>query len=81
MTIRVATISTIPTGRAIQAVFTNPATAIFSHGAYKQDVLTNYFDEVMENTKFTRWYFGHYHDDKTIMGKFIMLYDSFERVV
>ena len=25
-TIRVATISTIPTGRAIQAVFTNPAT-------------------------------------------------------
>lgn len=55
--------------------------AIFSHGMYKPDILTNYFDEIMENTKFTRWYFGHYHDDRTIMGKFVMLYDSFERVV
>ncbi len=55
--------------------------AIFSHGMYKHDVLTNYFDEIMESTKFTRWYFGHYHDDRTIMGKFVMLYYSFERVV
>ena len=28
--------------------------AIFSHGMYKHDVLTNYFDEIMESTKFTR---------------------------
>lgn len=55
--------------------------AIFSHGMYKHDVLTNYFDEIMESTKFTRWYFGHYHDDRTVMGKFVMLYYSFERVV
>lgn len=55
--------------------------AAFSCGLYKVDRLTNYFDEIMENTKFTRWYFGHYHDDRVIMGKFVMLYDSFERVV
>lgn len=55
--------------------------AVFSCGLYKVDRLTNYFDEIMENTKFTRWYFGHYHDDRVIMGKFVMLYDSFERVV
>ena len=55
--------------------------AMFSHGMYKHDVLTNYFDEIMESTEFTRWYFGHYHDDRLIMGKFVMLYDSFERVV
>ena len=55
--------------------------AVFSCGLYKVDRLTNYFDEIMENTKFTRWYFGHYHDDRAIMGKFVMLYDSFERVV
>ena len=54
--------------------------AVFSGGLYKADVLTNYFDEIMENTRFTRWYFGHYHDDRVILGKFIMLYDSFERV-
>ena len=55
--------------------------AMFSHGMYKHDVLTNYFDEIMESTEFTRWYFGHYHDDRLIMGKFVILYDSFERVV
>ena len=38
-------------------------------------------DEIMENAKFIRWYFGHYHDDRVILGKFVMLYHSFQRVV
>ena len=50
-------------------------------GLYKADRLTSYFDEIMENTKFIRWYFGHYHDDRVILGKFVMLYHSFQRVV
>ena len=55
--------------------------AVFSCGLYKADRLTSYFDEIMENTKFIRWYFGHYHDDRVILGKFVMLYHSFQRVV
>lgn len=55
--------------------------SVFSMGLYKSDVLTNYFNEILYSTKFTHWYFGHYHDDKTIMGKFTMLYDNIERVV
>ena len=55
--------------------------SVFSMGLYKSDVLTNYFNEILHSTKFTHWYFEHYHDDKTIMGKFTMLYDNIERVV
>jgi len=57
------------------------AAAIFSRGGYKCDKLTNYFDEIVEENKFTKWYCGHYHQDWTIMGKFVLLYDCFERVV
>ena len=56
-------------------------TAVFSCGLYKADRLTSYFNEIMENTKFIRWYFGHYHDDRVILGKFVMLYHSIQRVV
>lgn len=57
------------------------AAAIFSRGGYKHDILTNYFDEIVEENKFTRWYCGHYHVEHTIMGKFVIMYDNFERVV
>ena len=55
--------------------------SIFSRGFYKPDVLTTYFNEIMQDVEFTRWFFGHYHDNKNILGKFIMLYDNVERIV
>lgn len=55
--------------------------ATFSGGLYQADCLTNYFDEVMEKTKFTKWFFGHYHDNRQILGKFIMLYEQIVRIV
>ena len=55
--------------------------SVFSNGTYKPDVLTEYFDEIMENNRFQRWYFGHYHYEDTIMGKFIMKFEGIERVV
>ena len=55
--------------------------SVFSRGFCKPDILTAYFDEVMQKTKFTRWFFGHYHDNRVILGKFIMLYDNVERIV
>lgn len=55
--------------------------SIISRGFYKHDSLTSYFDELLEKLKFTRWYFGHYHDNRTVMGKFILLYENIERIV
>lgn len=41
--------------------------SILSHGRYKPDALTEYFDKVAEETEFKHWYFGHYHEDHQIM--------------
>lgn len=50
-------------------------------GFYGSDRLTEWFNMVSHTVSFDRWYFGHYHDDKTVMGKFVLLYDRIERVV
>lgn len=55
--------------------------SIFSQGFYKTDKLTSYFDKIAEQTEFTKWFFGHYHDSKVISGgKYIMLYDQIVRI-
>lgn len=45
------------------------------------DMLTQYFNTVAHDAKFTRWYFGHYHTEETIWGKFVCHYDGIERIV
>jgi len=52
-----------------------------ANGFFGADKLTNYFDEIAERTKFDRWYFGHYHDNRVTYSKFVMLYDRMERIV
>lgn len=54
--------------------------SVFSHGIYKQDVLTTYFNQIADTTKFEKWFFGHYHDDRQVMEKYIMLYDQIVRI-
>lgn len=54
--------------------------AMFSGGCYKCDELTEYFDTVAEKTKFKKWFFGHYHDNKQIMCDYVMLYEQIIRI-
>lgn len=54
--------------------------AIYSHGTFKTDELTDYFNTVMNTTKFSKWFFGHYHDDIQIVDKFILLYHQIIRI-
>ena len=55
--------------------------SLFSHGAYKADELTIYFNKIKDTVEFTKWFFGHYHNNKQIMSQFIMLYEQIVRVV
>lgn len=48
---------------------------------YDPDVLTRWFNELAHTVSFDRWYFGHYHGNKQVMGKYVMLYEKIERVV
>lgn len=50
-------------------------------GFRNPDVLTMWFNYIAHSIQFDRWYFGHYHDNRQIMGKFIMLYEKIERLL
>ena len=50
--------------------------AILSGGTYKKDNLTDYLQEISEKCEFKQWYFGHYHDNKQIDSKYILLYED-----
>ena len=50
--------------------------AILSGGTYKKDNLTDYLQEISEKCEFKKWYFGHYHDNRQIDSKYILLYED-----
>ena len=44
-------------------------------GTYYPDRLTLFFNDLLHRgLHFDRWYCGHYHCDRTVMGKFNVLY-------
>ena len=54
--------------------------ALLSHGLYKPDKLTNYLEEIRCNVDYKRWLCGHYHDNKAITTKDIVLYEQIVRI-
>ena len=50
-------------------------------GFYKADALTDFLDEVAERCRFRHWFFGHYHDNQVIHGKFALLYEQIIEVM
>lgn len=50
-------------------------------GFREPDILTQWFNMVFHTVQFDKWYFGHYHDNRKIMGKFILLYENIVRVI
>ena len=55
--------------------------ALYSHGEYKPDILTDYLEEIRQKTDFHKWFMGHYHDDYAINDKEIILYEQIVRIV
>ena len=54
--------------------------ATLSRGAYVKDRLTDYFDEIRDNTKFKKWFFGHYHDNQMVYDDEILIYEQIIRI-
>lgn len=52
-------------------------------GYYGSDKLTLYFNSLINEygLKFYRWYCGHYHNERAIMGNYIMKYEDIERII
>ncbi len=49
-------------------------------GLYQPNILTRYFDKIKEMCRYRKWFFGHYHDNKNIGGKEILLYEQMLRI-
>lgn len=54
--------------------------ALIGQGLYEQDVLTKYLEEIRNKLNYTRWFMGHYHINKQINDKDIILYEQIIRI-
>lgn len=43
---------------------------------YKRDVLTDYLQQILEKCTFSKWYFGHYHENRQFGSDFVLLYEN-----
>lgn len=57
-----------------------PQNVMSAVGYCERNVLTSYFDTVAETVEFKKWLFGHYHDNRQIFGKWLMLYEQIIRI-
>lgn len=48
---------------------------------YETDRLTDFFQEVYERARYHYWLFGHYHDNRAIDGKHILLWEQMVQVI
>ena len=51
------------------------------NGGYAHDYLTDSLEEVREMASFHYWLFGHYHNNKIIDDRFVLLWEQMVRVV
>ncbi|MBP3339257.1 MAG: metallophosphoesterase [Lachnospiraceae bacterium] len=45
-------------------------------GKFVPDELTDYLQEIRDRIKFKKWFFGHYHDNRNMNEKEILLYEQ-----
>lgn len=53
---------------------------LLSQGWYKPDRLTSYFEDIRAKLEFKKWMFGHYHDNKAINDKEVLIYEQIIRI-
>jgi len=54
--------------------------ALLGGGFYKPDLLTQYLEEIRQTTKFKKWFFGHYHDNRNVNAEELLLYEQIIRI-
>lgn len=47
---------------------------------FEPDELNYYLEEIRQTVDFKRWYFGHYHNNRAITDKEIMVYEDIVRI-
>ena len=57
-----------------------PQDVLSAAGFFDSNPLTLYFNTIARNTEFKKWFFGHYHDNRQLLTKWIMLYEQIVRI-
>ena len=75
--------STRSAGRWTTSSPTAPPTSIALMGSRhnEADRLTDFLQEVRERARYHYWLFGHYHDNRAIDEKHILLWEQIVRVI
>ncbi|MBP5230315.1 MAG: metallophosphoesterase [Clostridia bacterium] len=67
-------------GNSVDCILTHCAPTsvqdILSGGLYGHDKLTEYLEKIRRNCSFGMWFFGHYHENRTVGRDFLMLYEA-----
>ena len=50
------------------------------NGAYAHDALTDFLQTICETTSFRHWLFGHYHNNRILEQRFVLLWEQIVRV-
>ena len=50
--------------------------ALLGGGIYKKDYLTDFLQKISGKSEFKKWYFGHYHDNKQVSERYVLLYED-----
>lgn len=54
--------------------------ALLGGGSYKPDSATAYLEELRQTVNFKKWFFGHYHENKNVTAREILIYEQIIRV-
>lgn len=55
--------------------------ALLGYGLYEQDVLTKYLEEIRSKTEFKRHFMGHFHVNRALNDKDVLLYEQIVRIM
>ena len=71
-------------GNAVDFIVTHccaSSTQILLGGSmYRPDTITAYLEEILQNIKFRKWFFGHYHDNRNVNARELFLYEQIIRI-
>lgn len=48
--------------------------------SFHPDIETDYFEEILQKVEFKKWFFGHYHNNRNITDKEILIYEQIIRI-
>lgn len=70
-----------PIGAAANAISASSTQLLLGGTAFKPDRETDYFEKILHKVKFKKWFFGHYHNNRNVSDREILLYEQIIRIL